>query len=194
MTKNQQTLGQIMFMNLMMGRVIVPASVFKELIPDIKPEEVKEFWNMIPESPPFPNLKEPVSLQCPHPKNLMFWLFFNCGISNSLSFNAKAINEPAIAVELTNQEEALLACLEDADVDAYVRALCYYRTLHPHQSNWIKYDENEIFKLAGLKPEKKKEVYKKIREKYPDLIEFRVMGKNTPISCFKLNITGEEES
>ena len=56
MTKNQQTLGQIMFMNLMMGRVIVPASVFKEMIPNITTEEVKEFWNMIPESPPFPDL------------------------------------------------------------------------------------------------------------------------------------------
>ena len=184
-----------MFMNLMMGRVIVPASVFKEMIPNITTEEVKEFWNMIPESPPFPDLmQQGAILQCPHPKNLMFWLFFNCGIANSLSFSTKATREPAIVIELTNQEEALLACLEDADVGAYVRALCNYRTLHPHHSNWIKYDEDEIFKLAELRPEKKKEVYKKIREKYPDLIEFRVMGKNTPISCFKLNITGGEET
>lgn len=48
--------------------------------------------------------------------------------------------------------------------------------------------------MAKLKPEKKQAVYTVIREKYPGLIEFRVMGKNTPMPCYKLNIFGKEAS
>lgn len=185
-----------MFMHLMMGRPCVPAATLNKLVPDITVGEISELWHMMPETPPLPGTDGSLWLSCPHPRNLMFWLFYNCGISSSLSFNSKISETSIVGPELSELEEAMLNQIEQEDRDAaqYIRALCQYQTLHPHPSNWIHYDEDEIFKMAKLKPEKKQAVYTVIREKYPGLVEFRVMGKNTPMPCYKLNILGKEAS
>lgn len=194
MTQNQQALGQIMFMHLMMGRPCVPAVTVNKLVPDITSSEISELWNMMPEKPPLPEKGESLWLSCSHPRNLMFWLFYNCGISSSLAFNSKIADVPVIGPELPKIMETMIDQMESIDKDAaqYIKALCEYQTLHPHSSNWIHYDEDEIFKMAKLKPDKKQAVYKTIREKFPNLVEFRVMGKNTPMPCYKLNILRSE--
>lgn len=183
-----------MFMHLMMGRPCVPAATLNKLVPNITMSEISELWHMMPETPPLPGADGSLWLSCSHPRNLMFWLFYNCGISSSLSFNSKISETSVVGPELSELKEAMLNQMEQEDADAaqYIRALCQYQALHPHPSNWIHYDEGEIFKMAKLKPEKKQAVYTAIREKYPGLVEFRVMGKNTPMPCYKLNTLGKE--